>query len=42
MRVGVDLVQVAHVVEFALDSGYNHIDAALIYSKFKPNSSVPE
>lgn len=25
------ILQVAHAVEYALDSGYNHIDAALIY-----------
>lgn len=26
--------KVAHAVEFALTSGYNHVDAALIYSLF--------
>ncbi len=28
--------KVAHAVEFALNSGYNHIDAALIYSLSTP------
>jgi len=31
-----DRDKVAHAVEFALDSGYNHIDAALIYSLLIP------
>jgi alcohol dehydrogenase (NADP+) len=31
-----DRDKVAHAVAFALDSGYNHIDAALIYSVLFP------
>ena len=29
--------QVDHAVEYALDNGYNHIDAAWIYSKKAPS-----
>jgi len=29
-----DRDKVAHAVEYALETGYNHIDAALIYGQF--------
>lgn len=36
-----DRDQVAHAVGFALESGYDHIDAALIYSTLNPRKSCP-